>query len=329
MDIEEFLKLEAPRAAFGEAQPSPIKPTEAGVSPVSHFTAKDLFQQLKLDDVPDSTGDLQNIINTSFPRNTPAMIVGTKGSGKTYLLASIFQYAYNNNQFKRIFYIYGQNVDTTLSRALPATVLINVPHDGAEAFLTAYLRKKTKYCSCKRFVTSDGTYEDHVLERLFKQPKHHIDDPVDRLRYCEKVCDKYEQTGLRISLGQGASAEDIDVGTFSQNDYDAFIVDDIGQFPDLFTNNRRSKLYQYFTITRQNQTTFYLAGQEFMQLSKAFRSQLGAVIVLKGVDPIDVLNKVAITKAKLLEIYNKWPSLKKHEGVVYNVNDQEYEFIKV
>lgn len=298
-----------------------------------HVTSKDLFQKLSLTPLPESTSntDVQNITNTMFPKNTPAYIVGTKGSGKTYLLASIFQYAFNNNDFKRIFYIYGNNVDTTLSRALPATVLINVPNNVAEEFLTIYLRKKTKYCSCSRFLQSlrsfpHGTYNDHVLEEIMK--RKHFD--IDLLKnYCEKVVNRYENTGLKIKIRNDA---EIDVGSFSANDFDAFIIDDIAQFPNLFKNSvasRRSKLYQYFTITRQNQTTFYLAGQELQQLPKSFRSQLGAIIILKGIDAIDVLKNVAITKNKLFEIYDKWPMLKKHEGVVYNINEQEYEWIKV
>ena len=72
----------------------------------THMTPKDITSALKLEDIngfDDSDFKLQNIGQTNFPRNTPCFIVGTKGSGKTYLLASVAQYAYKNKQFKRIF----------------------------------------------------------------------------------------------------------------------------------------------------------------------------------------------------------------------------------
>ena len=309
-----------------------------------HTTPKDITSALKLEDIngfDDSDFKLQNIGQTNFPRNTPCFIVGTKGSGKTYLLASVAQYAYKNKQFKRIFYIYAENVDSTINRAIPREHLFQIPHDVATLFIIKYLSKKTKFCTCKRFIDSLQAYKpqlpaeviplstlpiywDNYLNDLIK--RKHIETTQALIQYAHKTVSKYsdKETVLQVE------GLEFNVGRMTLNDFDMFIIDDIAQFADLFgTNRRNAQLYKYFTITRQNMTTFYLAGQELQQLPKMYRSQLGALVVLKGVDVVDSLRESKLPKLNVLEVYKRFSTLKQHEGVLVNYNTGELEFIKV
>lgn len=310
---------------------------------VIHVSPKDLTSALKLENISgfdDSSFKLQNIANTNFPRNTPCFIVGTKGSGKTYLLASLAQYAYNNKQFKRIFYVYAENVDSTINRAVPREHLYQIPHDLANNFIIKYLSKKTKYCTCKRLIDSlrltretlpeeveklstMPIYWDNYLNDLVK--RKHLETTQQLIQYAEKTVNKYGKKEMILSV-EGLS---FNVGIMSLNDFDCFIIDDIAQFADLFgTNRRNAVLYKYFTITRQNMTTFYLAGQELQQLPKMYRSQLGALVVLKGVDVVDSLRESKLPKLNIIDIYKRFNTLKQHEGILVNYNTGEIEFIK-
>lgn len=317
----------------------------------SHITPKDITSALKLEDIngfDDSDFKLQNIGQSNFPRNTPCFIVGTKGSGKTYLLASIAQYAYKTKQFKRIFYIYAENVDSTINRAIPREHLFQIPHDVATIFIIKYLSKKTKFCSCKRLIDSIQGYKsiprcsasplpaevnilstlpiywDNYLNDLIK--RKHIETTQALIQYANKTISKYSDKETVLTV----EGLEFNVGRMTLNDFDMFIIDDIAQFADLFgTNRRNAQLYKYFTITRQNMTTFYLAGQELQQLPKMYRSQLGALVVLKGVDVIDSLRESKLPKLNVLEVYKRFNTLKPHEGVLVNYNTGNIEFIKV
>lgn len=310
-----------------------------------HVSPRELTASLKLNEInnfDDSAFQLHNIEGTNFPMNTPCYLVGTKGSGKTYLLASIAQYAFNHKLFKRLFYIYAENVDTTLSRAVPRNALYQIPHDVADKFLFKYLSKKTKFCSCYRLMRSiDGTdavkmgdlietfigdnhvYWDNYLNDLVKRKK--LELMSELIEYVNKTVMKYSSKQLVLTI-DGFS---VNVGELDDGQFDMFIIDDIAQFSDLFSTNRRSSMfYRYFTITRQNMTTFYLAGQELQQLPKMYRSQLGALVLLKGVDVVDSLRESKLPKLNVLEIYNKFAVMKIHEGVLINYNTGEVEFIK-
>ena len=263
--------------------------------------ASDLTKQLVLVDtgVDDSKKfDLQNFGTTNFPRNTPVYINGPKGSGKTYLLSAVLQYVFKHDLCRRMFYIYAENVDTTISRAVPKDKIYQIPKAIALGVMIKYLSKKTRLCSCSRFVTSylhfDGkstfgtltldelmatnVYWDNMLDELSKRKK--IFGASEMYEYCKKVVKKYS-TDTIIRIG----TVEYNVGNITDNDYDIFVIDDIAQFYDLWGNTRdKSPLYKYFTITRQNMTTFYLAGQELGQLPKMFREQLGGIVLMYEIE---------------------------------------------
>lgn len=306
--------------------------------------ASDLTKQLVLVDtgVDDSKKfDLQNFGNTNFPRNTPVYINGPKGSGKTYLLSAVLQYVFKQNLCRRMFYIYAENVDTTISRAVPKDKMYQIPKAIALGLMIKYLSKKTRLCSCSRFVTSylhfDGknafstltldelmgtnVYWDNMLDKLSKRKK--ILGASEMYEYCKKVVKKYS-TDTIIRIG----TVEYNVGNITDNDYDIFVIDDIAQFYELWGNTRNtSPLYKYFTITRQNMTTFYLAGQELGQLPKMFREQLGAVVLMYGTD-VDDLGKYRFNKRMREDIEEKFTTMSNHEGVLYNYNTRTLETIR-
>ena len=306
--------------------------------------ASDLTKQLVLVDtgVDDSKKfDLQNFGNTNFPRNTPVYINGPKGSGKTYLLSAVLQYVFKQNLCRRMFYIYAENVDTTISRAVPKDKMYQIPKAIALGLMIKYLSKKTRLCSCSRFVTSylhfDGknafgtltldelmatnVYWDNMLDKLSKQKK--IFGASEMYEYCKKVVKKYS-TDTIIRIG----TVEYNVGNITDNDYDIFVIDDIAQFYELWGNTRnKSPLYKYFTITRQNMTTFYLAGQELGQLPKMFREQLGGIVLMYGTD-VDDLGKYRFNKRMREDIEEKFATMSNHEGVLYNYNTRTLETIR-
>ena len=306
--------------------------------------ASDLTKQLVLVDtgVDDSKKfDLQNFGTTNFPRNTPVYINGPKGSGKTYLLSAVLQYVFKNDLCRRMFYIYAENVDTTISRAVPKDKIYQIPKAIALGVMIKYLSKKTRLCSCSRFVTSylhfDGkstfgtltldelmatnVYWDNMLDELSKRKK--IFGASEMYEYCKKVVKKYS-TDTIIRVG----TVEYNVGNITDNDYDIFVIDDIAQFYDLWGNTRNnSPLYKYFTITRQNMTTFYLAGQELGQLPKMFREQLGGVVLMYGTD-VDDLSKYRFNKRMREDIEEKFATMSNHEGVLYNYNTRTLETIR-
>ena len=352
MNWDEFDRLIKSRRAKNDIKtPSDkVKTKTNDVKPSNnntHISPKDITKQLKLEEVKgfnDKAFSLQNIINTNFPRNTPLFVVGTKGSGKTYLLASLGQYAYKTKQFKRIFYIYAENVDSTINRAIPRANLYQIPQAVATMFIIKYLNKKTKFCSCARFINSINEtknelpesieqlstlpiYWDNYLNDLVK--RKHLETSDNLITYANRVIAKYSDKETVLTV-EGMS---YNIGVFDKkadDDFDCFIIDDIAQFSELFGTTRKNAiLYKYFTITRQNMTTFYLAGQELQQLPKMYRSQLGAIVVLKGVDVIDSLRESKLPKLNIVELYKKFITLKPHEGVLINYNSGEIEFIKV
>ena len=319
--------------------------------------ASDLTKQLVLVDtgVDDSKKfDLQNFGNTNFPRNTPVYINGPKGSGKTYLLSAVLQYVFKHDLCRRMFYIYAENVDTTISRAVPKDKMYQIPKAIALGVMIKYLSKKTRLCSCSRFVTSylhfDGkstfepsalgnprrgflgtltldelmgtnVYWDNMLDALSKRKK--IFGASEMYEYCKKVVKKYS-TDTIIRIG----TVEYNVGNITDNDYDIFVIDDIAQFYDLWGNKRNtSPLYKYFTITRQNMTTFYLAGQELGQLPKMFREQLGGIVLMYGTD-VDDLSKYRFNKRMREDIEEKFATMSNHEGVLYNYNTRTLEAIR-
>ena len=306
--------------------------------------ASDLTKQLVLANtgVDDSHKfDLQNFGNTNFPRNTPVYINGPKGSGKTYLLSAVLQYVFKHNLCRRMFYIYAENVDTTISRAVPKDKIYQIPKAVALGIMIKYLSKKTRLCSCSRFVTSylhiDGksafgtltldelmatnVYWDNMLDELSKRKK--ILGASEMYEYCKKVVKKYS-TDTIIRIG----TVEYNVGNITDNDYDIFVIDDIAQFYDLWGNTRdKSPLYKYFTITRQNMTTFYLAGQELGQLPKMFREQLGGIVLMYGTD-VDDLSKYRFNKRMREDIEEKFATMSNHEGVLYNYNTRVLEAIR-
>lgn len=307
--------------------------------------ASDLTKALKLTDTgvdDDNNFKLQNYGDTNFPRNTPCYICGPKGSGKTYMLAGLLQYIFKQKLCQRIFYIYGENIDTTIIRAVPKNSLYQIPKKDALIFISKYLTKKSRFCSCGRFIKSYDAltksrtlgaltipelmrttiYWDNQLDDLSKRKK--FTTALDVYQYATKTMKKYTSgTVLRInSVGYN-------VGALTMADFDIIVIDDIAQFPDLFGTSRlKSPLYKYFTITRQNMTSFYMTGQDLMQLPRMFREQLGALVALKGTDLTDINKGYKVSKPLKQEIESRFMELSNHEGILYNYNTQDLEVIR-
>lgn len=315
----------------------------------SRLYARDLTKNLKLqnyglNDAYFDTFQPQNIGKTIFPLNTPCYLAGQKGSGKTYLLASIIQYAYKEQLISRLFYIYADNVDSTIARAIPRSKMYAIPKVISTEFLMKFLRKKTKFTSCMNFtisydaMTKNNTkakeelgsvkleeaplYFDNLLDQITKNKR--IFNVGGLKQYADRVINKYKK-GTQLTFSGKYS---YNLGRFTVNDYDFIVLDDIAQFADLFgTTRNNSQLYPYFTITRQNKTTFYLTGQEVKQLPKMFREMLGAIVLLNGVNMSDI-SELKLDSSLVTLFRNEFQHLKNYEGIVYNYNDKEYEIIK-
>lgn len=316
------------------------------INPVTKVS--DLTKQLKLADTGVDTNkkfELQNFgtseSSTNFPRNTPVYINGPKGSGKTFLLSALLQYVFKHELVRRLFYIYAENVDTTISRAVPKDKLYQVPKAQALGIMVKYLAKKSKLCACSNFVISylhfDGknnfymmsrdelmgtnVYWDTMLEDISTRKR--LLSAAEIYEYCKRIVKKYS-TPTTIKVGN----IELNVGDITSNDFDMFVIDDIAQFYDLWgTTRTKSPIYKYFTITRQNMTTFYLAGQELGQLPKMFREQLGAVVVMYGSD-IDDLAKYKFNKRLRDEVEEKFSTMSNHDGILYNYNTRTMETIR-
>lgn len=317
----------------------------------------DLTNDLKLIDTgieDNANNKLQNYPNVNFPRNTPCYICGPKGSGKTYLLAGLMQYITINNYANRIFYVYAENVDTTITRAVKKDILYNIPKELCLIVLMKYLRKKTKFLCCHKFITSwtkhqenilidthtntidlvnnTTLYWDNLLNELVKLK--HLDNFTDFLGYCNNTVNKYKNNETILTIGQMSTNQvfKYNVGRFDINDYDVIVMDDIAQFGDIWGKSRlrTDGLYKYFTITRQNQTTFYLAGQALKQLPKMLREQLGCVVILYGTDLDDLVNNSGyrFSKKMIKDVMYRFEGFKLHDGVLYNYNTNELEYFK-
>lgn len=308
-----------------------------------HITASQLTKMVKLDNLGlnddyFSTFEPINIKGTLFPLNTPCYMTGQKGSGKTYLLASIVQYAYNMKEISRLFYIYAENIDNTIARAIPRKKIFAIPREIAKPFLQKFLRKKSKYTSCSNMLISYNAsngkwrldenienvpiYWDNLLDGISKNK--HLTTLGNMVQYAERTVKKYNK-GTQLNF---ANKYKFNLGRFTTNDFDFFIIDDIAQFMDLFGSTRsNSSLYPYFTITRQNKTTFYLTGQEVKQLPKMLREMLGAIVLLNGTNMNDI-NSLKLDSSLIDTISREFQTLKNHEGILYNFNDREMEIIK-
>lgn len=286
----------------------------------------DYFEQFKA----------HNIKNTLYPINGVCYFVGQKGSSKTYTLSAIIQYAFRMKEISRLIYIYADNVDTTIIRALPRSQILSVPKSIAGEFLRKFLNKKTKYTSCYNFMYSSSKlggnpkekirntnlYIDNLLEQICSKKK--IETVGKLLEYAAKVLRKYSGGTIMTFNDEYV----YDIGHFDINQYDMICIDDIGQFLDLFGSTRKnSDIYKYFTITRQNKTAIYLTGQEIKQLPKMLREMLGAVVMLNGTN-INEMDELKIPQQFQNEFRRIWTKIKKYEGILYNFNDKEYEWIK-
>lgn len=300
------------------------------------LTKKLQLNDLGLDDVYFEQFQSHNIPGTLFPINGVCYFVGMKGSGKTYMLSAIIQHAFKANAIRRLIYIYADNVDTTIIRALPRRYILSVPKEIAGAFLSKFLSKKTKYTSCYNFIYSaqhlpshsdsdtlklTNLYVDNLLEKI--AARKHFTNVHQMKAYCVKTLRKYD-SGTVLHFDNGLT---YDLGRFDIDQYDLITIDDIGQFLDLFgTTRHNSELYRYFTITRQNKTAIYLTGQEIKQLPKMLREMLGAVVCLNGTNILE-LPDLKIPPDVIGQIQRFWAKIKRYEGVLYNFNDRKLEII--
>lgn len=316
-----------------------------------------LTKSLQLADnyIDEDAQQLSNFTGTFFPKNTPCFIVGPKGSGKTYLLAGLLQHVVNGQDITRLFYVYSNNVDTTIMRAVGQfDGLYQIPKSQAYTFVVKYLNKKNKLISCYRFLmySLNSDLPDNADIPAIKKSRHYWDNRleeysykkklekyVDILSYCKKVVEKYYghlslqhvnanpndmsgKTQIRIN------GNVFDIGRLTPYDYDMFVFDDIAQFSDLLGVNRHSsQLYQYFTITRQNLTTFYMTGQEIKQLPLMFREQLGCVVMFRGTSAEEV-KSLHLPKNIYTEILANLPTLSTHECILYNYNENHLEVVR-
>ena len=279
-----------------------------------------------------------NIKDTLYPINGVCYFCGQKGSGKTYLLSAVIQYAFRLNEIKRLIYIYSDNVDTTIIRALPRSKILSVPKAIAGDFLQKFLNKKTKFTSCYNFLYSSEKIGVSDPKQMIKDCDLYIDNLLEAISsrkklltvkqltdYCQKTIKKYHN-GTILTFDDGNFRYDL--GNFDLNQYDMICIDDIGQFLDIFGSTRKnSELYKYFTITRQNKTAIYLTGQEIKQLPKMMREMLGAVVMLNGTN-MSEMSDIKIPIEFQREFAKIWIKLKQYEGIVYNFNDKEYEIIR-
>lgn len=312
----------------------------------NNISTNELIKSLKLnnnglDDEYFKTFLPMNIHNneqsTIFPLNTPFAIVGQKGSGKTYLMSSIIQFAYKNKNINRVIYIYADNVDNTIIRALPRTAIMLVPKELASMFLNKYLKKKTKFTSCFNFLKSylsykkvhknepelDDLYYDNLLNSIIKDKQLKSINQIKS--YCNKVITKYmNNTQLNFMNGRYV----YNLGRFTVNDFDMIVIDDIAQFETLFgTTRNNSPIYKYFTITRQNKTTFYMTAQEIKQIPRMLREMLGGIAFMNGSNVAD-LNDLKIDARERTQMIHDIGTLKGHDVVVYNFNTREYELVR-
>lgn len=302
----------------------------------SALTRQLKLENLGLDDEYFKNFVAHNIKNTLYPINGVCYFVGQKGSGKTYLLSAVIQHAFNQKEITRLIYIYADNVDTTIIRAIPRSKILSVPKSIAGLFLEKFLKKKTKYTSCYNLLYSasklkydkdvpvkdTNLFIDNLLEQISSVKK--MKTIYELLLYANKTIKKYNK-GTILTFDNGMK---YDIGQFDIKQYDMICIDDIGQFLDLFGASRRSsEIYKYFTITRQNKTAIYLTGQEIKQLPKMLREMLGAVVLLNGANGAD-LDEIRIPSDLIGKFRHFLSSMKQYEGIVYNFNDKEFEFIR-
>lgn len=302
----------------------------------SQLTKNLKLENLGLDDEYFKHFIARNIKNTLYPINGVCYFVGQKGCGKTFLLSAVIQHAFKLKEITRLIYIYADNVDTTIIRAIPRSKIISVPKSIAAIFLEKFLKKKTKYTSCYNLLYSasklkydrdlpikeTNLFIDNLLEQLAAQKK--MKTIYELLLYANKTIKKYNR-GTILSFDNGMK---YDIGTFNIDQYDMICIDDIGQFLDLFGSSRRSsEIYKYFTITRQNKTAIYLTGQEIKQLPKMLREMLGAVVILNGANAAE-LDEIKIPNNLIRDFTHFMNNMKQYEGILYNFNDKEFEYIK-
>lgn len=329
-----------------EPEPKQPSPKQSKRISTADLTRKLELTNLGLDDNYFSGFEAHNIKDTLYPINGVCYFVGAKGSGKTYSLSAVIQHALRAKEITRIVYIFADNVDTTLIRAIPREYLLSVPKELASLFLEKFLRKKTKFTSCYNLLYSAKNlkyddnediyktqpikqcpfYVDNLLEQLAAQKR--FTTTLQLLTYANKTCKKYmRETVLTFDLPNGGVRK-YNLGPFRIDQYDFICIDDIGQFLDLFGSTRReSPVYKYFTITRQNKTCIYLTGQEIKQLPKMMREMLGAIVLLNGTNP-DELGDLKIPKQFIKVFHEILNKMGKYEGILYNFNDKEYEYIR-
>lgn len=325
------------QAPLREKMTTPKTPTSTSVTTAAGELILDSYG---LPEKYYNTFKTQNIQDTIFPLNTPVYFCGQKGSGKTYLLATIAQRSTREGIVKRIFYLYAHNIDNTIARAVNRRVMFSIPIDIASPFLFKFLKKKTRFITCYNYLESlrfcrdnniiindaeqpefAETYWDNFLDELVKRKK--FKNVAQLKQYAEKTVSKYT-TGTQIKI----SADYVyNLGKLSPYDFDMVIIDDIAQFYELFGTTRNSSpLYKYFTITRQNKINFYMTGQEIIQLPKMFREMLGGVCLLSGTDIHD-LKELKFPRYVIKEIQDKWRSLRQYQGFFYNYNTATLEKI--
>jgi hypothetical protein len=304
------------------------------------ISTSEICDDLKLQDInnyDEADQSLQYIGDSAWYRNVPIFIVGNKGNGKSTVMSAICQYASKVDAYRRFFYIYSENVDTKISRALPRDKVIEVTATHAPYLIEKYLRKKMKFLSMYRLLLSlrdvdamhnvpfdrmrdAGVYWDNKITDIVSSRKKGIFDSTMLVNYGIKTLEKYVQNTV-ISINDKTYT----LGPFSPDDFDLFIMDDLQQFyHTLGTHGGTSEMLKYFTITRQNLINFLMCGQDWLQLPSMCRTQLGNIFMMqvsdmKGIKSFPIPQDVQ----SLLIKENKY--LKKFEGILYDLYTNEIE----
>lgn len=288
-----------------------------------------------------------------IPKNLPTFIIGSKNAGKSTLISTLIKAETFNKTYKRIFYIYTDHVDTTLSETCHET-LIRIPLEHSIKFITEYFKIKSEYMSWVKFIDKNNLDEESQ-----EVP------PIEQLTkiYTDNIIDNYIRNNLNINspnsqrpaLNKNPSntilenenkkspnmkikahaieyilkySENFDIIIDGVNyhmeglrydQFDQLIIDDIGvAAPYLFpTTISKSPLYKFLTISRHILLGTIIAGQDTLQIPKYVRKEINTYLFGVGI-AIEDCEKTNIPKNKTVEIIKLYQEIKQYDFIIYN-----------